>query len=258
MSARSVTAPAPSRALEPGQPLISVKALEVGYAGRTILPPLSITIGAGQFWSVIGPNGSGKSTFVRTVLGLEDPVSGAVERGAGVRLGYLPQQGTLDPIFPVSVRDFVLMGRQGAGNVIGHWRPADRRAADAALTEAGVAELAGRQLRNLSGGQRQRVLMARAVAQDADVVFLDEPTAALDLAAEREVLALIERLRTRHGAAVVMVTHLVEDGLERADHALLLDRDHQVAFAAPAAEMHGAPAFQHLYGRFLARTEVTP
>ncbi|HXI56446.1 MAG TPA: ATP-binding cassette domain-containing protein [Polyangia bacterium] len=244
--------------LEPGRPLITVKALAVGYRGQAILPPLSITIGAGQFWSVIGPNGAGKSTFVRTVLGLERPVSGTVERSDGLRLGYVPQQGTLDPIFPISVRDFVLMGRQGPGNVIGHWRRADLKAAQAALAEADVSELARRQLHDLSGGQKQRVLMARAVAQDADVIFLDEPTAALDLPAEREVLALIERLRARHGAAVVMVTHLVEDGLERADHALLLDRDHQVAFAASAAEMHAAPSFQHLYGRFLARREVTP
>src|SRR5712671_3929671 len=197
MSAPSISASGSAGALEPGLPLVSMKALEVGFGERAILPPLSMTIGAGQFWSVIGPNGAGKSTFVRTVLGLERPVAGTVERAAGLRFGYITQQGVLDPIFPVSVRDFVLMGRQGPGNVIGHWSQADRRAAEAALVEAGVAELARRQLRDLSGGQKQRVLMARAVAQDADVVFLDEPTAALDLAAEREVLALIERLRTR-------------------------------------------------------------
>jgi zinc transport system ATP-binding protein len=253
----AATPPAPAAVRLPrGAPLIRTEGLVVGYDGVGILPPISLAIGAGELWAVIGANGAGKSTFVRTLLDLERPVSGRVDRPPGLRLGFLPQQATLDPIFPISVRDFVLMGRQGPGNVVGRWGRADGEAARAAMAEAGVLELARRQLRDLSGGQRQRVLIARALAQDADAVFLDEPTAALDIPSEREVLSLIERLRARRGAAVVMVTHLVEDGLERADRALLLDRDHGVALAASAAEMRAAPAFQRLYGRFLARSEV--
>jgi ABC-type Mn2+/Zn2+ transport system ATPase subunit len=244
--------------LETGLPLIRAQALQVGYAGVPMLPPLSITVSAGELWAVIGPNGAGKSTFVRTVLGLERAVGGTVQPAPGLRLAYVPQQGTLDPIFPIAVRDFVLMGRQGPGNLAGRWRAADRAAADAALAKAGAAELARRQLRDLSGGQRQRVLMARALARDADLVILDEPTAALDLPSERDVLGLIETLRAHRGAAVMMVTHLVEDGLERADRALLLDRDHGVALATTAKQMRDAPAFQHLYGRFIARSEVQP
>lgn len=255
MSGDGKAEPTPGAPLQPGSPLLRAEALTVGYDGTGILPPVSITVGAGELWAVIGPNGAGKSTFVRTLLGLEQPISGRVERAPGIRLGYVPQQATLDPIFPISVRDFVLMGRQGRGNVAGHWRARDRAAAEAALHQANALELARRQLRDLSGGQRQRVLMARALAQDAEVVILDEPTAALDLPSEREVLGLIERLRARRGAAVVMVTHLVEDGLERAERALLLDRDHAVALAVPAPEMGAAPAFQRLYGRFLGRRQ---
>jgi ABC-type Mn2+/Zn2+ transport system ATPase subunit len=183
-------------------------------------------------------------------------VAGGVTRATGLRLAYVPQQGTLDAIFPVAVRDFVLMGRQGEGNVFGRVARADREAAEAALADAGAGELGSRQLRDLSGGQRQRVLMARALVRDADLVILDEPTAALDLPSERDVLGLIERLRARKaaGAAVVMVTHLVEDGLERADRALLLDRDHGVALATSARRMRDEPAFQHVYGRFVARS----
>jgi ABC-type Mn2+/Zn2+ transport system ATPase subunit len=168
-------------------------------------------------------------------------------------LAYVPQQGALDGIFPIAVREFVLMGRQGPDNVVGKWRPSDLAAADAALADAGAAPLASRLLRDLSGGQRQRVLMARALARDADLIVLDEPTAALDLPSERDVLALIEKLRARRGAAVVMVTHLVEDGLERADRALLLDRDHGVALATVARQMREEAAFQHIYGRFVGR-----
>jgi ABC-type Mn2+/Zn2+ transport system ATPase subunit len=151
------------------------------------------------------------------------------------------------------------MGLQGPGNVtLLGGRGLGARAA-AALDEAGARALARRQLRDLSGGQRQRVLIARALANDADLVFLDEPTTALDAAAEHEVLLLIEKLREKRGAAVVMVTHLVEDGLERADRALLLDRDHGVAVAASAATVRGLPEFARVYGRFIGRqAEATP
>jgi zinc transport system ATP-binding protein len=239
--------------LRAGEALLEASALTVGYDGIPILPALTLTVGAGELWAVIGPNGAGKSTFVRTALGLTPPVGGAITRRPGLRLAYVPQQSALDAIFPVSVLDFVLMGLQGQGNVTLSSPRAYFGRARAALAEAGVAALERRQLRDLSGGQRQRVLMARALATDADLVFLDEPTAALDASAEQEVLELIQRLRQVRGAAVVMVTHLVEDGLERADHALLLDRDHHVAFAATATAMRSAPDFEHIYARFVGR-----
>jgi ABC-type Mn2+/Zn2+ transport system ATPase subunit len=223
-----------------------------------MLPALTAEIRAGELWAVLGPNGSGKSTFVRTALGLLRPVAGSIQRRPGLRLAYVPQQSALDAIFPISVLDFTLMGLQGPESVVLRAGAAARDRARAALEAAGAASFERRQLRDLSGGQRQRVLIARALATDADLVFLDEPTAALDAASEREVLALIERLRERRGAGIVMVTHLVEDGLERADQALLLDRDHQVALAVPARTLHAAPEFQRIYGRFIARGGEAP
>jgi zinc transport system ATP-binding protein len=244
--------------LPAGERLLSTEGLVVGYDGAPILPPLTMTIAAGELWAILGPNGSGKSTFVRTALGLVAPIAGKVEARPNLRLAYVPQQSALDAIFPISVFDFVLMGLQGPGNVtlLGGRGHGARTAA--ALDEAGARPLARRQLRDLSGGQRQRVLIARALATDADLVFLDEPTAALDAAAEHEVLQLIETLRAKRGAAVVMVTHLVEDGLERADRALLLDRDHGVARAATAPEVRALPEFARVYGRFVGRTEAAP
>ena len=244
--------------LAPGESLLRTDGLVVGHAGAAILPPLSMTIAAGELWAVIGPNGSGKSTFVRTALGLVAPVAGTVERRPELRLAYVPQQSALDAIFTISVVDFVLMGLQGQGNVTLLARRANVARAFAALEEAGARALQHRQLRDLSGGQRQRVLIARALATDADLVFLDEPTNALDATAEHEVLQLIEHLRAKRGAAVVMVTHLVEDGLERADRALLLDRDHGVAMAATAGAVRGFPEFARVYGRFVARGEASP
>ena len=239
-------------------PLLRAVDLRVGYDKRSILPPITATIAPGELWAVIGPNGAGKSTFVRTLLGLQSPVSGRVERATDLRMSYVPQQSALDTIFPISVAEFVLMGRQGPRSFIGLPSRADLEAARAALGEVDAADLARRQLRDLSGGQRQRVLIARAIASRAALFVLDEPTSALDIAAEQQVMELITALRTHHDAAVVMVTHLVEDGLERADRALLLDRDHDVALAATAAEMRASPAFAHIYGRALARAEVRP
>jgi zinc transport system ATP-binding protein len=244
--------------LAPGERLLHTDGLVVGYDGAAILPPLTMTIGAGELWAVIGPNGSGKSTFLRTALGLVPPVGGAIERRDALRLAYVPQQSALDAIFPISVVDFVLMGLQGPSNVTLMAHGANVGRALAALDEAGARALARRQVRDLSGGQRQRVLVARALATDADLIFLDEPTNALDAAAEHQVLELIERLRAKRGAAVVMVTHLVEDGLERADRALLLDRDHGVALPAPPAAMRTLPQFVHVYGRFIGRGEAAP
>jgi len=237
-------------------PLLRAVELRVGYDKRGILPPITATIAPGELWAVIGPNGAGKSTFVRTLLGLQPPVAGRVERAPGLRMSYVPQQSALDTIFPISVAEFVLMGRQAPGQFVGLSSRADRDVARAALEEVDAADLARRQLRDLSGGQRQRVLIARAIASRAALFVLDEPTSALDISAEQQVMELIGALRARHDTAVVMVTHLVEDGLERADRALLLDRDHDVALAATAAEMRASPAFAHIYGRALARAEV--
>jgi len=232
--------------------------VSAGYGAITVLDGLSLRLAPAEILAVLGANGSGKSTFLRTALGLVPAVRGKVERRAALRLAYVPQQATLDTIFPISVVDFVLMGLQGPGNVTLWSRSANVARAHAALDEAGARALARRQIRDLSGGQRQRVLVARALATDADLIFLDEPTNALDATAEHEVLELIERLRAKRGAAVVMVTHLVEDGLERADRALLLDRDHGVALSASAAGMRALPEFVHVYGRFIGRGEASP
>ena len=243
-------------------PLLRIADLQVGYNGQGMLPPIALEIAPGQLWAVIGPNGAGKSTFLRTLLGLQPAVAGRIERAPGLRMSYVPQQGALDTIFPISVEEFVLMGRQAPGRIAGLPGRADVAAARAALAEVSAGALARRQLRDLSGGQRQRVLIARAIASGAGLFVLDEPTAALDIAAERQVMELIAALRDHPGAAVVMVTHLVEDGLERADRALLLDRDHHVALAAPAGELRASAAFEQIYGRTLARTparaEVSP
>lgn len=239
-------------------PLLATRALEVGYRGRALLPPIDLCIERRQFWAVLGPNGSGKTTFVRTLLGLERPVGGTVNRAADVRPCYVPQQAALDPIFPVRVLEFVRMGLLARGRLDGPPRPAAIASARAALASVGVPDSDGRLLRELSGGQRQRVLLARALASEANLYVLDEPTAALDVAAEQEVLELVSGLGARTGASVVMITHMVDDGLRRADRVLLLDREHGVAQAGTPSELTQAPALLRLYGPMAARALRPP
>ena len=180
------------------------------------------------------------------------PVGARSARRAELRLAT-SRGNRADAIFPVSVLD-VLMGLQGPANVTLARAP-PTTGAPAPHWKRGGAER--RQLRDLSGRSTAVPDRPRA-ATDADLVFLDEPTTALDATAEHEVLELTEQLRAKRGAAVVMVTHLVEDGLERADHALLLDRDHGVALPTTAAGVRALPEFERVYGRFVGRGEARP
>ena len=137
-------------------------------------------------------------------------------------------------------------------------RQADRRErALAALAMVGLDHRADHRPLQMSGGEQQRVAIARAIVTEPLMILADEPTGALDSTNAAHVLEIFHNLQS-HERAVVMVTHLVEDGLERADRALLLDRDHRVALCATAPEMHAAPEFQHIYGRFVGRGAERP
>lgn len=229
-------------------PLLSLRQLEVGFTGRAILPPIAADLDRGTFWAIIGPNGAGKSTLVRTLLGLHPAVRGDVVRAGDLKPAYVPQQAALDPLFPIRVIDFVLMGRLQRRTLLGPARARDREAASRALAAVSASDLGGLLVRELSGGERQRVLIARALASETNFCVLDEPTAALDPASEREVLDLVASLRVSRGATVVMVTHLLDAGLARADRAMLLDADHRVALTGTPAEIRRSAAFARLSG----------
>ena len=245
-------------------PVLETTALAVGYGGSTVVSGVSVTIGPGTLWSVLGPNGSGKSTLLRTVLGLLRPLQGEVRlfgtpvgrwerRALARRLAWVPQSFDGDPGF--TGLELVLLGRaphQGGWGLPG---AKDLAVAHAALAELGVGYLAGRIVSRLSGGERRLLLVARALAQEPDLLLLDEPTAFLDLQHQAQVLERV-RARVRAGMAAVAVLHDPNLAAAFTDAALLL-RDGRVLGQGASAELLDAERLGALYGLGLseARTE---
>ena len=194
------------------EPLIDLHDTTFGYGRTVVLQNVQFTLAAGDFVGLVGPNGAGKTTLLRGLLGLVRPQRGerriSPPDGAGdVVFGYVPQEKAVDPFFPLSVLDVVLMGRY---RVLGPGRrptPQDRRVALACLGHVQLDHLAGTSFQELSGGQKQRVLLARALATEPHVLVLDEPTSAMDLAAERGLMAVIREQHAAQGLTVVLATH---------------------------------------------------
>ncbi|OJJ13020.1 hypothetical protein BKI51_02860 [Alphaproteobacteria bacterium AO1-B] len=203
--------------------VVEIRNLALGYPELTLFKHLSLDIQAGTTLAVLGANGSGKSTFVKMLLGLMDPLAGRLTWPAGrpQEVGYLAQLTEFDRRFPIRVRDLAAMGAwRGFGLWSGLGR-AGRNRVDAALEEAGILDLADRSLHTLSGGQLQRALFARVILQDAPLILLDEPFAAVDQSTEAHLLSIINRWRAE-GRAVVLVVHDLSSVLDHCSHALLL------------------------------------
>ncbi|MBK7582904.1 MAG: metal ABC transporter ATP-binding protein [Myxococcales bacterium] len=225
--------------------LLSSVALEVGYLGDAILPPIDLSIRAGEFWAVIGRNGSGKTTWLKTMLGLLPPVRGRVEAGRpGLRLSYLPQRKAIDELYPLLARDVVRMGLDRRWSFLRPWLGGEPPEVEAALDEMGVLSLGDEPFRRLSEGQKQRVLFARLAVSQADVAVLDEPTSAMDQVAEHEAFTLLDALRKRHRLSIVIVSHYLGMVRRFADRALLLDRDTATAITGAPSEVFSDARFQ--------------
>ena len=192
-------------------PAIELRDLSYSYDGRPVIEGANLTVGCGEFVTVVGPNGGGKTTLLKLVLGLLRPDSGSVRifgcrpEESKPRMGYVPQRSDIDPSFPATVLDVVLMGRLGSTRRFGMYTRGDVDAAMAALADVELAELSRRPFSKLSGGQRQRTLVARALVSQPDILLLDEPTANLDIAMEQELYEILLRLKTR--LTLLLVSH---------------------------------------------------
>ena len=209
-------------------PAVAVSGLSVTLGGRSALTGVTFELAAGKQLAVVGPNGAGKTTLLRALAGLVPPSNGQVRvHGHGpcghICIAYVPQKTGIDWRFPVTVYDVVMMGRIQR---IGPFRRAganDRRIVQEALAAVELTDLARRQIEELSGGQQQRMFLARALAQEADLVLLDEPLAGLDLHSRNEVLERIAGLRDRD-VSVIVALHDLGIAASSFDEVLLLNR----------------------------------
>jgi manganese/zinc/iron transport system ATP- binding protein len=191
---------------------IEVTDLTVAYKDKPVLWDIDLEVPEGILMAIVGPNGAGKTTLLKAILGLMKPAAGQVliygkpyEQQRRL-VGYVPQRGSVDWDFPTTVLDVVMMGRYGS---LGWIRRPGRREHDQAmeaLEKVGMVEFAGRQISQLSGGQQQRVFLARALVQDSQIYFMDEPFQGVDAITERAIVALLQELR-QAGKTVVVVHH---------------------------------------------------
>ena len=235
----------------PADSPLAVSDLTVAYHRKPVLWDVDLVLPPGQLIGVVGPNGAGKSTLLKACLELIPRASGQVlvygkpYRKQRQRVGYMPQRESVDWDFPVSALDVVTMGRYAQ---IGWCLPVTRKhrlvAADA-LDRVGLAEFAHRQISQLSGGQQQRVFLARALVQDAELYFMDEPFAAVDAATERAIVEVLRDLRAR-GRTVVAVHHDLQTVPEYFDYVVMLNM--RVVAAGPTATTFTPENLQRTYG----------
>jgi manganese/zinc/iron transport system ATP- binding protein len=207
---------------------VDIRDLTVAYRDRPVLWDIDLTVRPGVLMAVVGPNGAGKTTLIKAVLGLVPRAAGDVlihgrpYEEARSRVAYVPQRGSVDWDFPTHVLDVVTMGLYGRLGWLRRPGRAERALALEALDQVGMADLAGRQISQLSGGQQQRVFLARALVQDADVCFMDEPFQGVDATTERAIVGLLRDLRAR-GRTVVVVHHDLQTVGEYFDEVFLLN-----------------------------------
>lgn len=197
--------------------------LTVGYDGRTVLQGLNFEVNPGDYLCILGENGSGKSTLMKTILGLQAPISGRILTGDGLRkneIGYLPQQTQAQKDFPASVREIVLSGCQGRCGSRPFYSKEEKRLAEENIGKMGIGSLTKRCYRELSGGQQQRVLLARALCATRKMLLLDEPVSGLDPRVTAEMYGLIETLNREEGITVMMISHDISAALKYASHIL--------------------------------------
>ncbi len=225
----------------PGPHALVIRHAAMAYGRAPVLEGVDGVVDPGESVALIGPNGAGKSTLLKAILGLVPVVGGSITvlggppAAARREVAYVPQADTLDADFPVTAGQVVLMGRYPRVGWVRWPRRADRRAAAAALEEVGLADHARERFGVLSGGQRQRVLLARAIAQQARLLLLDEPFNGIDATSEELLLAALRRLRA-DGAAVVVSTHDLALAHLFCDEVCLLNR-HQFAFGPVATTL---------------------
>ena len=230
---------------------LEIHDMTVAYHKKPVLWGIDLAVPKGQLVGIVGPNGAGKSTLIKAIMGLLPLSSGWVKifgrsyKQNLKRVGYVPQRESVDWDFPVNVMDVVLMGRYGHLGLIKRPKKKDRDIARECLEKVKMLPYANRQISNLSGGQQQRVFLARALAQESDIYFMDEPFAGVDAATESAIIALMQELKDK-GKTLLVVHHDLPTAKEYFDMLLLLNM--RVVAFGPTAEVFNVEMLQKTYG----------
>lgn len=234
---------------------LEVNGLTVAYHKKPVLRSVSFQIPAGKLIGVLGPNGAGKSTLLKAVLGLVPKVEGDVKifsrpyREQRKSIGYVPQRESVDWDFPTNALDVVMMGRYGHLGWFRRPGAKEREIAMECLSKVGMADYAGRQISQLSGGQQQRVFLARALAQNAKLYFMDEPFAGVDATTEKAIIKLLHDLKDQ-GKTVLVVHHDLSTVQEYFDHVLLMNGE--LIAAGPTGDTFTPELLHKTYGGRIA------
>ncbi len=248
----------PARA--PHEAALGLQGLTVSYSEKPAVFSVDATFDTGRMSAIVGPNGAGKSTLLKAALGVIPRLSGEVEvfgqslRNARAHIAYVPQSASVDWDFPTTVLDVVQMGLYRKVGLLGRLSGQARSRANECLDRVGMADFAHRQIGQLSGGQQQRVFLARALAQDADLLLLDEPFAGVDAATERAIIGVLKLLK-EEGRTVIAVHHDLATVRDYFDHVLLLNV-RRIA-EGPVETTFTPENLQATYGGRLAATHLS-
>ena len=202
--------------------LLTIRNLSTGYDSHIIVENLNFSVNAGDYLCIVGENGSGKTTLMKTLLHLQEPISGQILFGDGLKsneIGYLPQQTAVQKDFPASVREIVLSGCQGRCGLRPFYNREEKKLAEDSMERMGITSLEKRCYRELSGGQQQRVLLARALCAARKILLLDEPVSGLDPKVTAGMYDLIQKLN-RDGITIIMISHDISAAVRFASHIL--------------------------------------
>ena len=217
------------------EPLISANGVSVTAGAATLLQHVDISVSRGEIVTLIGPNGAGKTTLIRVLLGSLEPSEGVVRRRPGLKIGYVPQHLSPDPVLPLTVERFLTLGGRAGGGRIAR-----------ALAETGIESLRKRPLDALSGGELQRAVLARALLREPDLLILDEPVQGVDFAGQIELYGLIGDLRKTRGCGVLLVSHDLHLVMAATDRVVCINRHLCCAGHPEAVSRH--PEYLELFG----------
>ena len=251
--------PAGTTAAAARRAALAVSGLTVSYGGKPVVFSVDATFPEGSMTAIVGPNGAGKSTLMKAILGIVPRLSGHVDLGGRPyrpgrdRIAFVPQRASVDWDFPARVIDVVTMGLYRDVGLLGRIGALGRARAAECLARVGMQDFADRQIGQLSGGQQQRVFLARALAENADILMLDEPFAGVDAATERAIVAVLRALKAE-GRTVISVHHDLATVGEYFDRVLLMNL-RRIA-EGPVEEVFTTEALQETYGGRLATLQL--